>query len=84
MRSYGGWESVKLLRRENEVRLGDERILGDSDFVEAVLKINKQTHWQNKGWDLERLVIRVCDYCGIEPIELLQKGRRTRSRLLKV
>ncbi len=81
VRSYGGWESVKLLRKEHEVRIGDERILGDSDFVESVLrsdilKINKQTDWQKKGWDIERLAIRVCDYCDIKPVELLQKGRQ--------
>jgi len=57
VRSYGGWDSVKCLRKEHEIRIGDERILGDSDFVESVLrndilKINQQTDWQNKGWDI--------------------------------
>ena len=41
VRSAGGWESVKFLRREHEARIGDERILVDSDFVAAVLKTDQ-------------------------------------------
>ena len=38
IRSVGGWDAVKAMRR-GQLRLkGDERILGDSDFVENVLK----------------------------------------------
>ena len=53
IRSYGGWEAVKYLRKEHEARIGDERILGDSHFVEVALKndnlsINPKTHWHNK------------------------------------
>jgi len=81
VRSYGGWDSVKELRKEHEIRIGDERILGDSDFVQAVLKkdelsITKKTDWQRKGWDLKKLVNVVCDYFEIKPSDLMQRGRQ--------
>ena len=37
-RSAGGWEGIKALRRAKEYWRGDERILGDGDFVNDVLK----------------------------------------------
>src|SRR5512139_3050226 len=37
VRSLGGWKAVKALRGLGERMRGDERILGDGDFVEAVL-----------------------------------------------
>lgn len=80
VRSYGGWDSIKLLRKDHEVRIGDERILGNSDFVEMVLKndllkINTHTDWQNKGWNIDKLVQAVCDYMALQKERLSQKGR---------
>ena len=37
IRSLGGWAAAKALRKANTLQKGDERILGDGDFVEAVL-----------------------------------------------
>lgn len=37
VRSLGGWEAVKAVRGSDERIKGDERILGDGDFVESVL-----------------------------------------------
>ena len=37
LRSVGGWSVLTSMRRMNLHLKGDERILGDSDFVEAVL-----------------------------------------------
>ena len=34
----GGWESVAELRRGRESYRSDERILGSSEFVEAILR----------------------------------------------
>jgi len=33
IRSAGGWSAIKALRRIGAYQKGDERILGDSDFV---------------------------------------------------
>ena len=38
LRSVGGWKALSALRDEAVRVKGDERILGDTDFVEAVLK----------------------------------------------
>jgi REP element-mobilizing transposase RayT len=38
IRSAGGWSVVKALRKSDARMKGDERILGDGDFVETVLK----------------------------------------------
>jgi len=38
VRSMGGWEKVKELRRGRESWAHDERVLGSSEFVESVLK----------------------------------------------
>jgi len=38
LRSAGGWSVVKAMRRGFERMKGDERILGEGDFVETVLK----------------------------------------------
>ncbi|MBU0575911.1 MAG: transposase, partial [Proteobacteria bacterium] len=38
IRSVGGWAAVKALRAAKGFEKGDERILGDGDFVESVLK----------------------------------------------
>ncbi len=38
IRSMGGWARVEELRRGRESWAYDERVLGGSDFVEAVLK----------------------------------------------
>jgi len=38
VRSAGGWSVVNAMRRGFERMKGDERILGDGDFVETVLK----------------------------------------------
>ena len=37
LRSHGGWDSLKALRKAGVHQKGDERILGESTFVEQVL-----------------------------------------------
>ena len=38
IRSQGGWSAVKAMRRSGERELSDERILGNGEFVERILK----------------------------------------------
>ena len=81
IRSYGGWEAVQFQRKEHEARIGDERILGNSDFVAAVLKsdklpIDQKTQWQQKGWDIVKLIDKVCTYCEVSPADIVKKGRQ--------
>jgi len=38
IRSHGGWEDIERLRKEHVSCIGDERILGSSEFVEMALR----------------------------------------------
>jgi len=41
VRSHGGWESIERIRKEHIFCIGDERILGESHFVEQALKADE-------------------------------------------
>ena len=80
VRSYGGWESIQRLRKEHSHCIGDERILGDSHFVERAiaqdaLNIDAATQRSRDGWNVDTLIRRVCSYCEIEEEQLRQKAR---------
>lgn len=88
IRSLGGWESYARQRKEHITSIGDERILGDSKFVEKVLNqdslvITKRTLLQQQGWTLDRLIERVCAFCSINKNELTFKARANNRSLAK-
>ncbi len=81
IRSYGGWQSLEQVRKEHERKIGDERILGDSDFVEQALRQDKlrveaRTQLMREGWDLDVLIHAVCIFFQVEPAQVTQKARR--------
>jgi putative transposase len=81
VRSIGGWAALRALRSETVRVKGDERILGDSDFVEAVLKeadeqLERRYRLKAEGFGLERVAERVAQVMSI-PVELVwEKSRR--------
>ena len=81
LRSIGGWSVLSSLRDEAVRVKGDERILGDTDFVEAVLReadeqLERRCRLQLEGFDLERVALRVASVMNI-PVELVwEKSRR--------
>ena len=84
IRSYGGWETLSRLRSEHRERIGDERILGPSEFVaQAIqddqLKIERKSQIQRAGWNLSKLVHEVCKLLSVEEESL---PLRTRSSQL--
>jgi REP element-mobilizing transposase RayT len=84
VRSAGGWSAVKQLRRENTVAKGDERILGDGDFVEAVLAHatetrNRKHHLWNKDLDLETIIQRIGQLLDMTREEVLAAGKNRRT-----
>jgi REP element-mobilizing transposase RayT len=88
VRSYGSWENLKRLRKEHSHCIGDERILGDSDFVEQALAqdklaMEKRTSRQQAGWDLDALVECVCHYCEVDKNHLTRKSRNNSLSLAK-
>jgi len=79
-RSAGGWEGLMELKRAKEYWRGDERILGDGDFVNQVLRAAEETltrreELKRQGWDLKRLVTEVCGMLSVDPEDLQKKGR---------
>lgn len=81
-RSAGGWEGVTALKQKNELWRGDERILGDGDFVDAVIKaseeiLQKKEKHRRAGWDIDRLVDHVSGMLGVSREALLRRSRGT-------
>lgn len=71
IRSTGGWGAVKSLRKLKEHLKGDERILGDSGFVEAVLEaqnesLERRYRLQANGFDIEKVIQRTAEIIGLD------------------
>ncbi len=72
LRSSGGWTALKGLRKAGIRVKGDERILGDSDFVENVLKsaeesLEEKYALKALGYDFDQVVSRVAHVLGMMP-----------------
>jgi REP element-mobilizing transposase RayT len=90
IRSAGGWAGVQALRKSGVFQKSDERILGDSDFVESVLarseeKLTRQHALKAKRIDLRHLQREITALLNIHPEDLVgpSKNRKvTRARIL--
>ena len=88
IRSAGGWGAVKAMRRGKERIKGDERILGDGDFVESVLKaaqenLERKYELKSQGHGFGWLVKCVARIMKLEPDGILAAGKypqRVRAR----
>jgi hypothetical protein len=80
IRSYGGWQNLDQARKEHERKIGDERILGDSTFVEKALRqdrlgIETRAQRVREGWNLEILIVAVCAFFRVDPARIVEKAR---------
>ena len=88
IRSSGGWGTVKARRKAREHQKGDERILGDGEFVAEVLeaqreKLERRYRLRAKGTDLSKLIERVAEASGMEAEQIRQPCKqpdRVRAR----
>lgn len=83
VRSSGGWAALKAIRLTGERIMGDERILGGSDFVDSVLKsanenYEKRTRLLAHGLTLDQLITVVTDYFEMDQ-SLLKSASRQRK-----
>jgi len=83
MRSAGGWSAVKVLRRMGAYQKGDERILGNGEFVEEALaqaeeRLERKYHLRAKGYDFGKVVNRVAELTGIDSAGVLSAGKYKR------
>jgi REP element-mobilizing transposase RayT len=90
VRSYGGWESLKSLHHMRAHLKGDERILGDSDFVLSVLKVadermKRKYRLAASGYDFNEVLRQVAGVCTLKPAEILlpsKQPQRVQARSL--
>jgi putative transposase len=82
VRSSGGWSAIKAFRKAKVHLKSDERILGDSDFVDEVLNaadesLDRRYALKVQGWDLDRLAVRAAGIYGLEPEQIYMRGKQT-------
>ena len=83
IRSKGGWSQVRSARRKGKNEEFDERILGDGDFVNAILreaeeKIRSQLKLRRSGKSMIGIIDEECARVEITPQELKGGSRRRR------
>ena len=82
IKSLGGWAAVKKLRLRGHDRIkGDERILGDGEFVMAILseadeRMDRRYELKSRGYTLDKLAQRVGEIYGLDREDLFSKGRQ--------
>ncbi len=80
VRSAGGWESVRSLRKAGVFQKSDERILGDGDFVNTVLsdaqeKMNYRYRLAAVGLRLDDIVSAVSGFLSIPRRDLFGSSK---------
>ena len=88
LRSHGGWTGVKFLRETGNYQKGDERILGDGQFVDEVLKkaeegFKEKYQLKAKGYNLKKLIKRVAEITHLTPDQItdgIRDAKRTKAR----
>jgi hypothetical protein len=78
IRSIGGWREI---RNQNTRVKGDQRILGDSEFVMNILSsaqehYDKKTLLKSKGYTLDTIAEHIANLYGIQKTDILSKGRQ--------
>jgi REP element-mobilizing transposase RayT len=84
LRSIGGWTGLKNFRKAGIRVKGDERILGDSDFVETVLASAKEALEEKyllkaRGIDFDQVVVRVAKVMKLTPDQVTAYGKSPRT-----
>ena len=84
VRSAGGLSSLKAMRKGESRMKGDERILGQGDFVESVLKadqenLDRKSKIRALGYDFDWLVDRVLGLFDLTFNELSTGGKQRRT-----
>ena len=84
IRSLGGWTEARDALKGGVHMMSDERILGDSDFVDSIISQSEE-HYERRhklrrqGYDLNRIAERVSEVLGMKPDEVFSKGRQDRK-----
>ena len=81
IRSTGGWDAVKQQRKSGIRLKGDERILGDTEFVLNMLaraneELSEKTRFRLRGIDFDAVAARVAQLLSL-PIETVRRRDKT-------
>ena len=79
---------MKLLRETGDYQKGDERILGDGQFVQEVLEkaeegLKEKYLLKAKGYNLNKLIERVAELTHLTPDQVtdgIRDAKRTKAR----
>ena len=88
LRSSGGWQALKESRRMGVHFKSDERVLGDSGFVDTVLKaagekLDRTYRLQAEGYGFEDVVSRVCEKYKLSRRELLSWSKQRKRAMAR-
>jgi putative transposase len=80
VRSVGGWLNLMEMRRAKVFVKGDERILGEGDFVEQMLGESGEAYerralLKSHGWDLDKLAAHVAKVLGVDVSVVWSAGK---------
>ncbi len=80
LRSLGGWTGLKDFRKAGLRVKGDERILGDSDFVETVLAsareaLEERYFLKARGIDFDQVILKVAKVMKLTPDQVTACGK---------
>lgn len=83
IRSMGGWSTVKGLRKAKEYLKGDERILGDSEFVDKVLSqadevLEQKCRLKSSGLDVDKIAEGVAELMEMKLDKVWSAGKYRR------
>ena len=84
IRSLGGWIEAKEILKGGVHIMSDERILGDSDFVDSIIiqseeQYDRRQRLKQQGFNLDRIAERVAEVLDMEPDEVYLRGRQNRK-----
>jgi putative transposase len=85
IRSIGGWTEVKRLREKGQDHvMSDERILGDSEFVESILsrtdeKYERRYEVKRRGYNLDSIAKQAAEIYGLQPDEIFSRGKKPKK-----
>ena len=82
IRSLGGWAEASMygLKGQGHIK-SDERILGESDFVDEILShasenFERKYELKQLGYDLDRIALRVAEIFSLVANDIFLKGKQ--------
>lgn len=81
IRSLGGWSAVTANSLKGAFIKSDERILGDGEFVEAILSEAAETFerkyaMKRLGYDLDKVAKRAAAVCAVEANDIFSRTKQ--------